>query len=119
MGDAGSGSSRWWTSGWRSRTAERGRAAPLGEIERDEPEAFAAWHRGGAEFRFPGGESLGEHVARVGEALDAIARGEQPALVVCHGGTVRSALIARGGRGFEEFQRIPVPNAELVALEAA
>ena len=31
----------------------------LEEIEREEPERWAAWRRGGADFRFPGGESLG------------------------------------------------------------
>jgi broad specificity phosphatase PhoE len=91
----------------------------LTEIESEEPEAFAAWHRGGADFRFPGGESLGEHVARVDGALADIAAGPLPALAICHGGTVRAALVARGGRRFDEFQRIPVPNAELVALEGA
>ena len=31
----------------------------VAEIEREEPEAWAAWRKGGAEFRFPGGgESL-------------------------------------------------------------
>ena len=89
----------------------------LREIERDEPEAWAAWQSGG-DFRFPGGgESLPEHVARVAEALAAVEAGALPALVVCHGGSVRAALVARG-RPIEEFQRIAVPNAALVALEA-
>ena len=91
----------------------------LADIQREEPDTYAAWHRGGADFRFPGGESLGEHVARVGDALAEVGAGPLPALVVCHGGTIRSALIARGSRHFEEFQRIPVPNAELLALEVA
>jgi probable phosphoglycerate mutase len=88
----------------------------LREIEAEEPDAWAAWQRGG-DFRFPGaGESLPEHVARVADALTAVAAGPLPALVVCHGGTVRAALVARG-RPIEEFQRIAVPNAALVALE--
>jgi probable phosphoglycerate mutase len=89
----------------------------LREIERDDPERWAAWQRGGADFRFPGGESLAEHVARVDDALDDVAAGDLPALVVCHGGTVRCALVARGGRRLEEFTRIPVPNASLVGVE--
>ena len=84
----------------------------LVDIERDEPAAWAAWQRSDPGFRFPGGESLAEHVARVGAALRAV---EQPALVVSHGGTVRAALIARGRHPIEEFQRIKVPNAELIA----
>jgi broad specificity phosphatase PhoE len=83
----------------------------LSEIERDEPDAWAAWQRSDPDFRFPGGESLAEHVARVGDALREV---ERPALVVSHGGTVRAALIACGRRPIEEFQRIEVPNAELV-----
>lgn len=105
------------------RLAESNRGAwegrQLVEIRRDDPEAYDAWYRGGAEFRFPGGESLGEHVARVDAALEDVLAGPLPALVVCHGGTVRAALIARGGRGFEEFQQIAVPNAELMGLEPA
>lgn len=88
----------------------------LGDIERDEPDAWRAWRSGQHDFRFPGGESLAEHVARVGEALREV---DQPALVVCHGGTVRAALVACGIHPLGEFQRIKVPNAELVALEDA
>ena len=90
----------------------------LREIEAEQPEAWAAWQRGG-DFRFPGGgESLPEHVARVAEALAGVEAGPLPALVVCHGGTVRAALVSRG-RPIEEFQRITVPNAALTPLEAA
>ncbi len=90
----------------------------LREIEAEEPEAWGAWQRGG-DFRFPGGgESLPEHVARVAEALAGVEAGALPALVVCHGGSVRAALVARG-RPIEEFQRIAVPNAALFALEGA
>lgn len=89
----------------------------LREIEAEEPEAWEAWRRSDPHFRFPGGESLAEHVERVGAALDDVERGELPALVVSHGGSVRAALVARG-RPIEEFQRIAVPNAALMALEA-
>ena len=85
----------------------------LRDIERDEAAAWAAWRGGDAGFRFPGGESLEEHVARVGEALREI-RGR--ALVVCHGGTVRAALVASGRHPIADFQRIPVPNAALIAI---
>jgi broad specificity phosphatase PhoE len=89
----------------------------LREIERDDPEGWAAWQNGEPGFRFPGGESVQEHVDRVAAALDHVAAGALPALVVCHGGTVRCALVARGGRLIEDFMRIPVPNASLVPLE--
>lgn len=88
----------------------------LRELEVEQPDAWAAWQGGERGFRFPGGESLEEHVERVGAALDDVEHGPLPALVVCHGGTVRAALVARG-RPIEEFQRIAVPNATLMALE--
>jgi probable phosphoglycerate mutase len=92
----------------------------LSEIERDEPELWAAWRRGGSDFRFPGGgESLAEHVARVDAALSDVAAGPLPALVVCHGGTLRCALVARGGRRFDEFAHIEVPNGALASVGAA
>src|ERR1700759_2091728 len=39
------------------------------DVERAEPELYAAWRRRGAHFRFPDGESLLEHQQRVTEAL--------------------------------------------------
>lgn len=93
---------------WEGRT--------LDEIERSEPAAWAAWKRGGAEFRFPGGESLGEHQERVLAALDDVRRKPSPALVVAHGGTIRCALCAHDPRGLDAFFSIPVPNAVLIHL---
>ena len=45
------------------------------DIAREEPEAYAAWMRGGSGFRFPGGESLQEHSDRVWQALQEIRAG--------------------------------------------
>jgi 2,3-bisphosphoglycerate-dependent phosphoglycerate mutase len=92
----------------------------LDEIEASEPEAWAAWKRGGADFRFPGGgESLAEHQSRVLAAIEAIRGGDQPALVVAHGGTIRCAICASHPNGLEAFWTIPVPNAELIPLGEA
>ena len=53
------------------------------EIEREDPERFAAWMRAGPSWRFPGGESLQDQLDRVNAALaDIHATGELPALVV-------------------------------------
>ena len=87
------------------------------DIERDEPAAYRAWLRAGASFRFPGGESLGEHAERVWEALDEVrASGPLPALVVCHRGSIRAALCHLDSRGLHAFHDYDVPNGGVVAL---
>lgn len=103
----------------RLREANRGRweGSLFIDIERDEPELYAAWRRAGAGFRFPGGESLVEQQQRVMATLDdVVATGELPALVVCHGGSIRVVLSARDARGLDAFQDFVVPNVGLVAL---
>ncbi len=106
-------------SDWRLREGYRGRweGHLFEEIEGDEPEAYAAWRRGGAEFRFPGGESLLEQQHRVIAALQDIHRaGSLPALVVCHGGSIRVALCAGDPRGLDAFHEFDVPNVAVVPL---
>jgi probable phosphoglycerate mutase len=89
----------------------------LEEIERDEPAAYAAWRRAGESFRFPGGESLAEQLTRVGAALDDVERAAgAPALVVCHGGSIRAALCRRDPRGLDAFHTWDVPNGAVVRL---
>lgn len=90
----------------------------LSEIEHDDPALWAAWRRGGAGFRFPGGESLQEHADRVSAALEDIRRGLLPALAVCHGGTVRCAFALQNPRGLDSFHELEVPNAEPLPLSA-
>jgi broad specificity phosphatase PhoE len=70
--------------------------------------------RDGDGFRFPGGESLAEHAARVEAALADVAKGPLPALVVCHGGTIRRALAAR--RPHELHPERPFANGVLVQV---
>ena len=87
------------------------------DIEREEPERYAAWRRAGRQFRFPGGESLAEQRDRVMAALkDIRSSGVLPALVVCHGGTIRVALSSRDPRGLHAFHEFKVPNVALVAM---
>ena len=90
----------------RLREANRGRweGSRFIDIEREEPELHAAWMRAGASFRFPGGESLLDQQERVIAALEDIhATGELPALVVCHGGSIRVMLCLRDPRGLDAF----------------
>jgi alpha-ribazole phosphatase len=87
------------------------------DIERDEPEAWAAFLAAGADWRFPGGESLAEQQERVIAALvDITQRRELPALVVCHRGVVRCALAHMHNRGLETYHEWSVPNGELIRL---
>ena len=89
----------------------------IGEIAREEPELWAGWRAAGESFRFPGGESLAEHADRVAAGLAEVSRGPLPALVVCHGGTIRCAFARRRAGGFEAFHELDVPNASPLRLE--
>jgi broad specificity phosphatase PhoE len=103
----------------RLREANRGRweGHTFDEIKRSEPEEFAAWMRGGADWRFPGGESLQEQQDRVLAALNDIeGRGELPALAVCHGGSIRVVLCSRDPRGLAAFHEFEVPNVAVLEL---
>lgn len=87
------------------------------DIERDDPEGYAAWMRAGAGFRFPGGESLQEHADRVWASLEEIrASGPLPALVVCHRGSIRVVLCRSDPRGLDAFHDYAVDNTAVVAL---
>jgi 2,3-bisphosphoglycerate-dependent phosphoglycerate mutase len=94
------------------------------QIEQRDPARYAAWRAPDAEigFRFPGGESLAEQQARVLEALSEIAEspataGGAPALVVCHGGSIRTVLCREDPRGLAAFHDFVVPNAAVVPVE--
>ena len=90
------------------------------EIAAAEPESYAAWRRGGADWRFPGGESLAQQQERVLEALAEIEMaGPLPALVVCHGGSIRVALCRDDPRGLDAFHDFEVPNIVLAPFEVA
>ncbi len=81
---------------------------------RERFDAFAAADPG---FAFPGGESFAQQEQRVSAGLEDVARGELPALVVCHGMVIRAALAGRAGRPVERFER--VPNGAIVPLDPA
>jgi len=87
------------------------------EIQRSDPVQYAAWMRAGPDWRFPGGESLQEQQDRVLAALrDVEAAGELPALVVCHGGSIRVVLCSRDPRGLNAFHEFEVPNVAVLPL---
>lgn len=87
------------------------------DLEREEPEQWAAFRAAGEHWRFPGGESLPEQQDRVIAALvDITQRRELPALVVCHRGVIRCALAHTHNRGLETYHEWTVPNGELIRL---
>ena len=99
---------------WRLREANRGRweGRLFEDVSRAEPELFAEWERAGASWRFPDGESLAEQQHRVSACVrDARAAGPVPALVVCHGGSIRVMLCLSDPRGLDAFHDFKTPNA--------
>ena len=104
---------------WRLREGDRGEweGRLFVDIEREDPGRYRAWLRAGEGFRFPGGESLHEQQQRVAAALRDVHRSEKlPALVVCHGGSIRVMLCARDSRGLDAFHEFQVPNVAVVPL---
>jgi probable phosphoglycerate mutase len=102
----------------RLREGARGRweGRLMKDVEREEPELYAAWRRGG-DFRFPGGESLGEQQERVLAALSDIHTGSpSPSLVVCHGGSIRVVLCADDPRGLDAFHDFEIANVAVIEL---
>jgi broad specificity phosphatase PhoE len=84
------------------------------DVEAEDPEGFAAFHRADAGFCFPGGESFAQQTERVMAALHDIGQGPSPALVICHRQVIRLALTAITG---DEGQRAAlVENAALIEL---
>lgn len=75
---------------------------PFDEVMAEDPEGFAAFRRADKDFRFPGGESFAEQYERVDAAIADIGKGKLPAIVVCHRGVIRLALVAATG---DESQR--------------
>jgi probable phosphoglycerate mutase len=103
------------------RFAEASRGRLEGRLWQDvakaEPDVYAGWRRAGSEFRFPEGESLQEQMDRVIAGLvDVTQRGALPALVVCHGGSIRVALCHTHHLGLDAFHDWDVPNGALVRL---
>jgi broad specificity phosphatase PhoE len=103
----------------RLREANRGlwEGRLFDDVAREEPERFAAWMQAGDQWRFPGGESLQEQQDRVAACVEEVrATGELPALVVCHGGSIRVMLCRSDPRGLAAFHEFKVPNVAVVSV---
>lgn len=64
------------------------------EIAASEPELYRAWMERPTTVTFPGGESFADLRRRALSALDRIRGGHETAVVVTHGGVIRTALAA-------------------------
>ena len=103
----------------RLREGNRGRweGRLFADVQQTEPELYASWRRPDPDFRFPGGESLQEQMNRVSAAVQDIRdTGELPALIVCHGGSIRVMLCRRDPRGLAAFHSFELPNVTVVRL---
>lgn len=80
--------------------------------------APAFWPLAGEE-RPPGGESMTEVIARVGEALERLAREQagRDVVAVTHGGAIRAAVAHALGVGADAALRLSVRNLSLTCLE--
>jgi broad specificity phosphatase PhoE len=87
------------------------------EVKARERHVYDALRRAPHRFRYPGGEALHEHQHRVRAALEDIARGPLPALIVCHAGTIRVALALGLAGGIAEAREISVSNAEPIVFD--
>jgi broad specificity phosphatase PhoE len=103
----------------RLREASRGRweGQRFIDIAEAEPDLYRAWRDRPGSFRFPEGESLREQQERVSAAVEDIrTEGPLPAVVVCHGGSIRVMLCLHHPRGLEAFHEFAVPNVAVVAV---
>lgn len=79
---------------------------------------YRAWREDPLAVSPPGGESFMKAVERVGHGLDAILDGaEGTSLVVCHGGTIRAALVALLSLPPSVVWRIRQDNCALTAVD--
>jgi broad specificity phosphatase PhoE len=76
------------------------------------------WPLAGTE-RPPGGESMVEVIARVGAAMERLARTheEQDVVIVSHGGAIRAAVAHALGIAADNALHLSVQNVSLTRLE--
>jgi probable phosphoglycerate mutase len=87
------------------------------EIERDDPERYAAWRAGGGEVVPPGGETLDAATSRIVAALDELLTPDGATLcLVSHGGILRLAARHLLALSVPEAWRLEVDNASLSRL---
>jgi broad specificity phosphatase PhoE len=84
------------------------------EVRAESPDEFEAFQRVDRDFCFPGGESYEQQLSRVVEGIEELKAGPLPALVVCHRGVIRLALVA--ATGDESWRTAQISNGALVEV---
>jgi len=90
---------------------------PRAEVEQKWPELYEMWATKPEGFRGPGGESLGEVMARAWPALEEIASRQEAAAVVSHRVVCKVLLCEALGSGTAGFWRVRVDTGSASVLE--
>ena len=89
---------------------------PLADLDGDP--GWDAWNARRGSSRPPGGESMGEVLARIGARLDRLAReAAPPAILVSHGDVIRAAILGLLGLPLDAYDRIVVGPASWSELD--
>lgn len=88
------------------------------DIQREDPDICAQWHRHESDLPYPGGECGADAAKRTMKVIDKIVEsGYEKVAVVCHGGIIRVALCAVLGIGQEKrFQFGPPENTSISVI---
>jgi len=101
-----------------SRDGER-RCVAEGILYDDvDPELYAQWEHAGADWRFPGGESLTEMQTRVTSALARLVLRHPGATIVAvsHADPIKAAVAYALGVPLDLFQRIVIGTASITVI---
>jgi probable phosphoglycerate mutase len=87
------------------------------EIATAHPADFERWRDREPEHVVPGGESLAGFRARVRGALEELAAGQGPVIVITHGGVLDAAYRIAQGIGDRDKRAWPLQNASVNRIE--
>jgi len=94
---------------------------PRTEVEEASPELYRSWLENPREFRAPGGESVGDVVARAWPAMNEVAvrHGDGVVVIVSHRVVCKALLCTAIGAGEAAFWRLRVDTGSISALASA
>ncbi len=90
----------------------------LSEIQKNDPPLFLSWREDPSSVSPPGGESFDGLLSRTGSILGEILGDKgRNILVVCHGGTIRAALVFLLKISFAAAWNVRVDNCSMTAID--